>query len=76
LLLKGKVFMRRQPLIPYRAYRRYFDRVIKSQRAWRRRQAKLPIEKKIAIIVELQRLNYDIGQAQGKQRPLPWGMIP
>lgn len=68
--------MRRQSLIPYRAYRQYFDQFIKSQRAWRRRQAKLPIEKKIAIIVDLQRLNYDIGQSQGKQRPLPWGMIP
>jgi hypothetical protein len=59
--------------IPYSAYRRHIARAIQSDRAWRRQQAKLPIERKIAIVVELQTLNYEIGLAQGQERPRPWG---
>lgn len=59
--------------ISYTAYRRHIDRAQRSDRAWRRQQAKLPIEQKIAIVVELQTLNYEIGLAQDQERPRPWG---
>lgn len=60
-------------VLSYPAYRRHIDRAQRSDRAWRRQQAKLPIEQKIAIVVELQKLNYEIGRAQGQKRPRPWG---
>jgi len=72
--MAGSSMKKRSSRSTYSAYRRYMARADKSGRAWRRRQARLPIEQKLAIVVELQTLNYEIGRAQGEDRPLPWGM--
>ncbi len=59
---------RRSFRIPYQAYKRYLAQVIRSKQAWRRQQARLPIEEKLRIVEELRRFHEEIPKLKQKNR--------
>ena len=51
------------------------DRLLKAKRARRRRLAALPIEEKIAIVVQMQRIANDIRRKTGRKTLPEWTIV-
>jgi hypothetical protein len=50
------------------------EKLFAAKKARRMALARLPFEEKVRIIVELQRIAYDIRSAVGKPAPKPWDL--
>jgi hypothetical protein len=50
------------------------EKLFAAKKARRVALARLPIEEKVRIIVELQRIAYDIRSAAGASAPKPWDL--
>ena len=51
------------------------DRLLRAKRARRRRLAALPIEEKIAIVVQMQRIANDIRRKTGRKTLPEWRIV-
>jgi hypothetical protein len=48
------------------------EETCRSKREHRKRLAALPIEEKLAIIMRMQQLAWEISHSAGRTSPLPW----
>lgn len=54
----------------------FLNDIVRSKRASRLRQARLPIEEKMAAVVRLQELAYEMAKRTGQPPRRPWGKAP
>lgn len=67
----GSIYKRR-PLRKSTDTEGYNKTVFRQKREWRRREARLPIEEKMRILLDLQHIAYEIGRSQGRTPSRPW----